>query len=609
MITQKAWMCLSSYEKLRIKMMQQRVLNMVHLDARAFDEIGGEVVKTTSFVQFKGHLPQHKGIYCHLIEPTTQRGKEQMFLSGQNRYTVTQESFAHIPGNPVAYWASPQMMRAFREGEPFAVQGKPAVGMQTSNNERFLRLWHEVSWHDVLHADKKWIKYVKGGAYRRWYGNLDYLLFYNGDPEFILQQKNARVLPESELRLLKGTWTDLATTRFSARLAPVDSFHDISGHCFYPADEDRLQYLLGFCNSTVFQQFINFLNSSLHYQVGDVARIPVLWRQEQAVQQLVERCVTLSKADWDSFETSWDFKRHPLLRGLSSLRDSFEAWQHEAEQRFAQLKEAEESLNRIFIDTYGLQDELSPIVPDKEISVRKADVAREVRSLISYAVGCMFGRYSLDDDGLVFAGGDWHPEHYISLSADKDNIIPLSDDEYFEDDIVGLFVRFMEVAYGKESLEDNLQFIADALDGKGPARHVIRKYFLSNFYADHIKIYQKRPIYWLFDSGKQGGFRALVYVHRYACDTLARMRTDYVHEQQSRYRTAIADVMQRMDSFSASERVKHNKLLKKLQAQEQELLVYEEKIHHLADRFIRINLDDGVKANYALFEEVLQSIK
>ena len=291
------------------------------------------------------------------------------------------------------------------------------------------------------------------------------------------------------------------------------------------------------------------------------------------------------------------------------ISDKFSAWQQECDERFNQLKANEEELNRIFIDIYGLADELTPEVEDKDVTVRRADLAREIRSLISYAVGCMFGRYSLDVDGLAYAGGDWDSSKYSNFIPDKDNIIPICDDEYFEDDIVGRFVQWVETVYGKETLDENLRFIADALGGSGQPRDVIRNYFLNDFYADHLKIYQKRPIYWLFDSGKKGGFKALIYMHRYAPDTLARMRTDYVHEQQARYRTAIADVEHRIDSASSSERVKLTKQLAKLSDQSDEIRAYEEKIHHLADQMIRIDLDDGVKHNYAIFEDVLAKIK
>ena len=313
--------------------------------------------------------------------------------------------------------------------------------------------------------------------------------------------------------------------------------------------------------------------------------------------------------DWDAFETSWDFQHHPLLRKVPTIAEAFDQWQAECDDCFNQLKANEEELNRIFIDIYGLQDELTPEVEDKDVTVRKADLGRDIRSFISYAVGCMFGRYSLDEDGLVYAGGEWDANKYASFAADEDNIIPICDDEYFEDDIVGLFVEFVKTVYGAETLDENLKFIADALGGKGQPKDVIRNYFLSDFYSDHCKIYQKRPIYWLFDSGKKNGFKALIYMHRYQPDTIARIRTDYVHEQQARYRTVMADLEQRIANSSTGERVKLKKKLAKLQAQDMELRNYEEKIHHLADQMISIDLDDGVKKNYAIFQNVLAKIK
>lgn len=309
------------------------------------------------------------------------------------------------------------------------------------------------------------------------------------------------------------------------------------------------------------------------------------------------------------------------------ISDKFAFWQAKCEARFQELKANEEELNRIFIDIYSLQDELTPEVADKDVTVHrifntKDDVPEsmkgssyvrtlrdEIGSLISYAVGCMFGRYSLDADGLIYAGGEWDSSKYTTFPADENNIIPICDDEYFEDDMVGRFVRFIETVYGSDTLEENLKFIADALGGKGTPRDVLRSYFLNNFYADHCKTYQKRPIYWLFDSGKKNGFKALIYMHRYQPDTIARIRTDYVHEQQSRYRTAIADMESRIASASTVERVKLNKQLKTLQEQDAELRTYEEKIHHLADQMISIDLDDGVKVNYAKFQDVLGKIK
>lgn len=313
--------------------------------------------------------------------------------------------------------------------------------------------------------------------------------------------------------------------------------------------------------------------------------------------------------DWNALENSWNFKCHPLICTASTIVEAFSKWSAECSARFNQLKANEEELNRIFIDIYGLQSELTPGVEDRDVTVLKADLQRDIKSLLSYAVGCMFGRYSLDIEGLVYAGGEWDASKYQKFPADEDNIIPICDDEYFEDDIVDRLIEFVKVVYGERSLEENLQFIADALGGKGSSREVIRNYFRNDFFKDHCKIYQKRPIYWLFDSGKKGGFKALIYMHRYQPDTIARMRTDYVHEQQARYRTAIEGYEQRAASASGAERVTLNKKLKTLREEAEELHGYEEKIHHLADQMISIDLDDGVKHNYAIFQDVLAKIK
>ena len=354
------------------------------------------------------------------------------------------------------------------------------------------------------------------------------------------------------------------------------------------------------------------LNPTLNMNVGDVAKVPIWFieKEKSNVEEYVDSSIAISKKDWDSFETSWDFRHHSLIRRVPTIAEAFEQWQAECDERFNQLKANEEELNRIFIDIYGLQEELTPEVEDKDITVRKADLGREIRSFISYAVGCMFGRYSLDVDGLAYAGGEWDASKYASFAADKDNIIPICDDEYFEDDIVGLFVKFVKTVYGADTLDENLKFIADALGGKGQPKDVIRNYFLSDFYSDHCKIYQKRPIYWLFDSGKKNGFKALIYMHRYQPDTIARIRTDYVHEQQARYRTAIEGLEKQVAAAtSTSERVKLTKQLNKVQAQDTELQQYEEKVHALADQMIKIDLDDGVKHNYEIFKDVLAKIK
>lgn len=348
----------------------------------------------------------------------------------------------------------------------------------------------------------------------------------------------------------------------------------------------------------------------MNFQSGEVAKFPVIFKQDSHIDELVKECVSIAKEEYDSYETSWDFRMHPLIRNTKTIREAFIQWESESVDQFNRLKENEEELNRIFIDIYGLQDELTPEEEEKVVTFRKANLGRDIRSFVSYAVGCMMGRYSLDVDGLAYAGGEWDSSKYKTFIPDKDAIIPITDDEYFTDDIVGRFVEFVRTVYGTDTLEENLQFIADALDEKGStSREKIRNYFLNDFYKDHLKTYRKRPIYWLFDSGKKNGFKCLVYMHRYQPDTIARIRTDYVHEQQARYRTAISGLERHINGAPTSDRVRLNKQLTKLKDQAEETRLYEEKIHHLADQMISIDLDDGVKHNYAIFQDVLAKIK
>lgn len=344
----------------------------------------------------------------------------------------------------------------------------------------------------------------------------------------------------------------------------------------------------------------------MHYLVGNISALPIIMQDNTNIHDIVEVNIHLSKIDWDSFETSWDFQRHPLLRKVFSIPEAFEQWQTECDERFNQLKVNEEELNRIFIDIYGLQDELTPEVEDKDITVRKADLSRDIRSFISYAVGCMFGRYSLDEEGLIYAGGEWDSSRYQTFIPDVDNCIPITDEEYFSDDIVGRFVEFVKTVYGPDTLEENLDFIANALGNKGDtSREVIRNYFLKDFYADHLKIYQKRPIYWLFDSGKQNGFKALIYMHRYDADTVGRVRTDYLHRAQKYVETAMQSAQYTIDNAtSASEKSKATKAVTKYTKQLAEMKIYDEAIAHIANKRIEIDLDDGVKVNYAKFQGV-----
>ena len=619
MITQHAWMFLSSFEKLREKMMLTETISMAHLGARAFEEIGGEVVQTTAFVRCANHVEGYKGTYCRLIEPTSQQGKEEMFLAGQKRYTANQDDFAKIPGASVAYWVSKKLYSTFRNSLLYDYTISDGQN-KTGDNAKFVREFWEVR-NSNVGKGKKWLFYAKGGGYRKWYGNLSEVVNWSEEArEFYKNDKICRIIPEYLWYKAGITWS-LISNNPSFRLLPEEATFDVGGSSIFLKDNSNIEFVLGLLNSKVFSYVQKIVNPTINIQVKDIRVMPFVKKNENEITGLAEECSFLSKEDWDSFETSWDFTRHPFIKAITKypnmmdigniyLAECYDIWAGECEERFEKLKANEEELNRIFIDIYGLQDELTPEVEDKDVTVRKADLGRDVRSFISYAVGCMFGRYSPTYDGLAYAGSTWDDGKYNIYKPDADGIIPICDDEYFEDDMMGRFVEFVRVVYGDSSLEDNLRFIANALGGKGQPKEVIRNYFLNDFYADHCKIYQKRPIYWLFDSGKKNGFKCLIYLHRYQPDTIARIRTDYVHEQQARYRTAIEGLEKQVAAAtSTSERVKLTKQLNKVQAQDAELHQYEEKVHALADQMIKIDLDDGVKHNYEIFKDVLAKIK
>lgn len=619
MITQQTWMFLSGYEKLRISMKSSSIVNMAHLGPRAFEEIAGEVVQTTSFILTGFISSDYKGTYIRLLNGESQGEKEKLFLQKSNLFLAKENNYEMIPGHPIAYWMTTNVLNVYKNGTPLGEIAAPRKGNSTSDNNRFLRLWYEVDSRKMnlhsKHIDKedsmrrRWYPYNKGGGYRKWYGFNDYLIDWYNDAAAIRAIKTA-VIANYQYFMKPGlTWSTVSTTNFSIRWFDEGYIFDNGGCCIFELGDKR-PYLAGLLNSSVFKYIFGQLNPTLNFQSGEVAKFPVIFKQDSHIDELVKECVSIAKEEYDSYETSWDFRMHPLIRNTKTIREAFIQWESESVDQFNRLKENEEELNRIFIDIYGLQDELTPEEEEKVVTFRKANLGRDIRSFVSYAVGCMMGRYSLDVDGLAYAGGEWDSSKYKTFIPDKDAIIPITDDEYFTDDIVGRFVEFVRTVYGTDTLEENLQFIADALDEKGStSREKIRNYFLNDFYKDHLKTYRKRPIYWLFDSGKKNGFKCLVYMHRYQPDTIARIRTDYVHEQQARYRTAISGLERHINGAPTSDRVRLNKQLTKLKDQAEETRLYEEKIHHLADQMISIDLDDGVKHNYAIFQDVLAKIK
>ena len=624
MITQHAWMFLASYENLRDKLLNKELINLAHLGPHAFDEINGEVVQTSSFVFCNDFFSNYNSTFVQLVGGKNEAAKAAMFISGEHRFNKTNEQLREIQGTPyTAYWASDVVLSAFKKSHLVGDVSEPRVGMATANNDRFIRLWFEVnrnkfginisSRKEAVESRKKWFPFAKGGEQRKWYGNNDTVVNWENDG-FEIQnfkdEKTGRIRSHNyNLDYIFSsalTWTVIGTEKTSFRFCPVGFLYSNSGYGLFCNNEKTKYYLLGFMNSKIAASLLKILSPSMGFESGYLRKLPLI--ESYSLDSIVERvkhCIDGSNAEWDSFEISWDFKKHPLLRNVSTISEAFTQWQSECDDRFNQLKANEEELNRIFIDIYGLQDELTPEVEDKDVTVRKADFQRDIKSLLSYAVGCMFGRYSLDVEGLAYAGGEWDSSKYQSYIPDADNVIPITDEEYLDDDIVSRLCAWLKAVYGADTLEANLDYIAKALGNKGStSREIIRNYFLNDFFKDHCQTYSvtgsgKRPIYWLFDSGKQNGFKALVYLHRYTPDTIGNLRIDYLHKMQRVYESEINRMQDMMNhSENAREVAAASKRKDKLAKQLKECREYDEKISHLALSRIELDLDDGVKINY-----------
>ena len=624
MITQHAWMFLASYENLRDKLLNKELINLAHLGPHAFDEINGEVVQTSSFVFCNDYFSNYNSTFVQLVGGKNEAAKAAMFISGEHRFNKTNEQLREIQGTPyTAYWASDVVLSAFKKSHLVGDVSEPRVGMATANNDRFIRLWFEVnrnkfginisSRKEAVESRKKWFPFAKGGEQRKWYGNNDTVVNWENDG-FEIQnfkdEKTGRIRSHNyNLDYIFSsalTWTVIGTEKTSFRFCPVGFLYSNSGYGLFCNNEKTKYYLLGFMNSKIAASLLKILSPSMGFESGYLRKLPLI--ESDSLDSIVERvkhCIDGSNTEWDSFEVSWDFKKHPLLRNVSTISEAFAQWQEECDDRFNRLKANEEELNRVFIDIYGLQDELTPEVEDKDVTVRKADLQRDIKSLLSYAVGCMFGRYSLDVEGLAYAGGEWDSSKYQSYIPDADNVIPITDEEYLDDDIVSRLCAWLKAVYGADMLEENLDYIAKALGNKGStSREIIRNYFLNDFFKDHCQTYSvtgsgKRPIYWLFDSGKQNGFKALIYLHRYTPDTIGNLCIDYLLKMQRVYESEIDRMQDMMDhSENAREVAAASRRKDKLAKQLKECREYYEKISYLALSRIELDLDDGVKVNY-----------
>ncbi|WP_431809863.1 BREX-1 system adenine-specific DNA-methyltransferase PglX [Brevibacillus agri] len=630
MINIPVWMFLSSYEGLREYIIENKTfVNMLHLGRGVF----GSDFGTTAFVIFNENIAKYRATYGRLFrdkgDVDNLEEKEQWFFERNGFYHVDKEGFKSIPSSPIAYWANKKIIQSFVEDEKLSDIGEAKSGLQTGNNDLFLKQWYEVAIENIAFnmnsreqfnsTQKKWIPQIKGGAYRRWYGNFDYVVNWENDGYEIKQCKGCRLNAMANDRFFfkEGvTWSHSTAGGFGARYLPTGLLFNVEAPTFFANQLRNINYILAYLNSKVAAEILKLLNSTLHYLVGDILRLPIKLDIDaetyQKIDKLVSENIYISKTEWDCFELSWDFKRHPfLLYKCRTIKDSYENWDNFSKNQHARLKTNEEELNLFFIEDYGLQEELSPEVEDKDITIRLADRIRDIKSFVSYSVGCIFGRYSLDKEGIIFAGGKFDPINYQKFIPDNDNILPILSGAYFEDDIVSRFIEFVKVTFGEETLEENLEYIANYLGKKDgeTAKEAIRRYFLNDFFKDHVQTYKKRPIYWLFTSGKQKAFNCLIYMHRYDKSTLSRIRTDYLHELQNRLDAERKSLLSIIEGDGTAKEISNTKKeLKALDLKVEELKAYDELLHHMADMQIEIDLDEGVAVNYAKFEGLVAKI-
>ncbi|MGF0108933.1 BREX-1 system adenine-specific DNA-methyltransferase PglX [Clostridium sp. SGI.024] len=633
-VTPFVWMFISTYEDLRKHIVENKnISSLIQLEYNAFPEACVPVCTLT----IRNYNIDLSGEYIKLSNfqgVENQSIKTLEAIQSPNvdyRYKHYSKDFKKIPGVPIAYWVSDRVKYIFENSISLGEVCDIKAGLQTNDNGQFLRLWTEVEKNKIgfniedrdtaKNSIYKWFPYNKGGNFRKWFGNNDYVVNWENDGieihkfNNIALDYNGAPVRNKQFYFKKSiTWTLISSSYFGVRCSFRGAIFDIGAHSIF-CDESKYYYYAGLLNTKFSSNIMKILNPTLNLSAGVVSNMPLIFDTTKAtlVDKLVKENIKISKVDWDSFETSWDFKKHPIVdyKNNNKIEEAFNNWNQLSEKQFYRLKHNEEELNKIFIDIYGLQDEIDPEVEEKDITIRKADKERDIKSFISYAVGCMLGRYSLDQDGLVYAGGEFDFSKYKMFKADEDNIIPILSDSYFEDDIVAKFVEFVKIIFGEESLSENLDFIAKIIGKKNneTAKDTIRRYFLNDFFKDHVQIYKKRPIYWLFTSGKQKAFNCLVYMHRYDKTTLSRIRTDYLHELQDRLDTERKSLVHLIDGdYSNKEKNDAKKKLTTIDKQIDELKKYDEVLHHMADMQIEINLDNGVTKNYEKFKGLVSKI-
>jgi type II restriction/modification system DNA methylase subunit YeeA len=644
MVTMQSWMFLASFEALRLRLLETKTIaTMAHLGARAFSEISGEVVQTTSFVMHNRHLGGYKPAFFRLVDGSEEE-KRAALIRRENRYDQTrQDDFHTIPGSPIAYWVSDSFRKTFDGATLLEEIATPQVGITSSDNQRFLRQWFEIdrdkigigfeSSREAQASGLKWFPYNKGGNFRKWYGNNEYVINWWNDGEevkFAVENNprdprtthwSRRIFNVESYFQESISWTLVSSSNFGARHSDKGFLFDVGGSSAFPPAEMK-KFVLGLLCTKLAFSYLKIVNPTINFQSGNIGAIPVIKGSfaliGAKIDLIVDESISLSREDWDSFETSWDFQTCPLLRGdlkATTVAESFANWEHHSNENIKRMQELETENNRLFIETYGLQDEFSPEVPEEQITLARADASADTRRLVSYAVGCMMGRYSLDEPGLIYAnsGGEgFDPSRYQTFPADADGIIPVTDLEWFDDDAANRFSEFVRRAWGDDTYTQNLTWIAAQLGAKSGEIPVeaIRRYFSTQFFKDHMQTYKKRPIYWLFSSGKQKAFECLVYLHRYNESTLSRMRNEYVTPLMGKLSARIEHATkERDDATTGSAKNKLQKQLDVLLKKQHELAAFDEQLRHYADQRIHIDLDDGVRANYGKFGTLLAEVK
>jgi type II restriction/modification system DNA methylase subunit YeeA len=634
MITMQSWMFLSSYESLREFVLHNKtILAFAHLGPRAFSAIPGEVVQTCAFVCANRRVRGYRPRFFRLTDGD-EATKDSHLRNRKNEFhSLPQDAFTRLPSQPLAYWVTKAVIAAFEGGVPLNKLSTPSVGMQTGDNGRFIRIWHEVSCSEscfgmqspaeAQSSGRRWFPCNKGGPFRKWYGNQEAVINWKNDGQEIKATIPRAVIrnPSTYFRPVVA-WSRIAAGTFAVRYVPPGFVHN-DASCVIHSETDGVELLLtGLFNSCVCRPLVSDFNPTINVLPGQIACVPIVQHWESLIVDvtlLVDEAVRIAKADWDAFEQAWDFQRLPWLKFGSDQRqvaDAMTYWENVCESRRRRLQQVEEENNRLFIEAYGLQDEISPEVSDDQITLYRPDRGEDIKRLLSYAIGCMMGRYSLDKPGLIYAHSGnqgFDTSQYKTFRADDDGIIPLLETDWgIRDDATNRFVEFIGVAWPKERLEENLKFVADSLGptGSEQPRDTIRRYLANGFYKHHLSMYKKRPIYWLFSSGKQRAFQCLVYLHRYHEGTLARMRTEYVIPLQGQIAACIEQLEgDKSKATSTSHRKKLQKEQDDLKKQQTELLTFEEKLKHAADQKISLDLDDGVKVNYAKFGDLLAESK